>query len=289
MNTNPLISAAELAAIIDRDDVIVVDCRHQLADPAAGNRAWKEGHIPGGVHANLDHDLSDLGKQGEGRHPLPDPASFMRWLASIGWTPEKKVVTYDDAGGALAASRLWWMLRLIGHDKAQVLDGGLAAWTRNGSKLENSLWNIVASEPRERAWSSVQLVDAQSLQRGLADRSMLLIDARAEARYRGEVEPIDSVAGHVPGAVNRPFSANLDDNGLFKRSSPLRDEWLALLEDRRPDDVVHMCGSGVTACHNLLAMEHAGLHGARLYVPSWSGWISDPGRPVAKGEMPNGE
>ena len=284
MNTDALISAAALSTIVDRDDVIVVDCRHQLADADAGTRAWREGHIHGAIHANLDRDLSDLHKPGEGRHPLPDAIDFMRWLAGIGWTPEARVVAYDEAGGALAAARLWWMLRVIGHDKAQVLDGGLAAWTRNGGKLYAGAATVAANEPFERAWNANQLVNAEALRRGLADRSMLLIDARAAPRYRGEVEPIDKVAGHVPGALNRPFSANLDDQGLFKTSSRLRDEWLAIIDGRDPDDVVHMCGSGVTACHNSLAMEHAGLSGSRVYAPSWSGWISDSDRPVAKAE-----
>lgn len=283
MKTDPLISAAELAKIAERDDVIVVDCRHQLVDPDSGNRAWQQGHISGAIHANLDRDLSDLDKPGLGRHPLPDAPDFMRWLASIGWTPTKHIVAYDDAGGALAASRLWWMLRLIGHGKAQVLDGGLAAWIRAGGQLDTSVRDIVASEPQECTWATDQLVDAQSLKRTLADQSTLLIDARAEPRYRGEVEPIDKVPGHVPGALNRPFSANLGDEGLFKSSSQLREEWLAIINGRDVTSVVHMCGSGITACHNLLAMEHAGLSGSRMYAPSWSGWISDPSRPVAKG------
>ena len=284
MNSKPLISATELAAMIDANDVLIVDCRHQLADPAAGQRAWREGHIPGAVHADLDHDLADLDKPGEGRHPLPDPAAFMRWLASVGWTPATRVVAYDDAGGALAAARLWWMLRLIGADSSKVLNGGLAAWTRNRGVLDTGQPTTTGSEPLDRAWSVDQLVDAQGLQRGLSDQSLLLVDARAEARYRGDVEPIDTVAGHVPGARNRPFSANLDDWGMFKDTAQLRDEWLELIDGRRPDQVVHMCGSGVTACHNLLAMEYAGLSGSRLYATSLSGWISDPSRTVAKGD-----
>ena len=284
MNTSPLIGAAELAALLGRDDVLIVDCRHQLADPSAGKRAWQEGHIPGSIHASLDHDLSNLDKHGEGRHPLPDAAAFMRWLAGIGWTPAQHVIAYDDAGGALAAARLWWMLRLIGHGKAQVLDGGLAAWTRDGGALETSSPVVNASEAREKSWSADQLVDAPSLQLGLANGSILLVDARAEPRFRGEVEPIDKVAGHVPGARNRPFSANLDDDGMFKNAAQLRDEWLTLIDGRRPDEVVHMCGSGVTACHNLFAMEQAGLSGSRLYAPSWSGWISDPSRAIAQGD-----
>ena len=284
MNTKPLITASELAAMANHDDALIVDCRHQLADLAAGKRAWQEGHVPGAFHADLDRDLADLETRGEGRHPLPDPGDFMQWLASVGWKPSSHVVAYDDAGGALAAARLWWMLRLIGHDKAQVLDGGIAAWTRNGGKLESSTPALNASARRNRAWSADQLVDAQSLQRGLADRSIVLIDARAEPRFRGEVEPLDKVAGHVPGARNRPFGANLDDHGMFKNAGQLRDEWLVLIGSRRPVEVVHMCGSGVTACHNLLAMEHAGLSGSRLYAPSWSGWISDPSRVVAQGD-----
>lgn len=283
MNTSPLIGTAELAAVLGRDDVLVVDCRHQLADPTASKLAWQEGHIPGAVHASLDHDLSDLDKTGEGRHPLPDADSFMAWLAGIGWTPAQHVIAYDDAGGALAAARLWWMLRLIGHDKVQVLDGGLGAWMRNSGPLEASSSIINASAPLEKSWSADQLVGVQGLQRGLADGSMLLVDARAEPRFRGEIEPIDKVAGHVPGARNRPFSANLDDDGMFTDAAQLREDWLALINGRRPEEVVHMCGSGVTACHNLLAMEQAGLSGSRLYAPSWSGWISDSSRAVAQG------
>ena len=284
MSTKPLITATELTTIADHENFLIVDCRHQLADLAAGKRAWQEGHIPGAIHADLDNDLADLEKRGEGRHPLPNVAAFMQWLASVGWTPATHVVAYDDAGGALAAARLWWMLRLIGLDNVHVLNGGLAAWIRNGGALEAIKPIMIGSEPLDRAWSADQLVDAERLQAGLADQSLLVIDARAEPRFRGEVEPLDKVAGHVPGARNRPFGANLDADGTFKPAAQLRDEWLALIDGRRPDEVVHMCGSGVTACHNLLAMEHAGLAGSRLYAPSWSGWISDPSRPVAQGK-----
>ncbi len=281
---NTLIGTDELASMIGRDGVIIVDCRHELVDPAAGRIAWQDGHVPGAVHADLDHDLADLDRPDAGRHPLPDATAFTQWLGGIGWTPAHQVVAYDEAGGALAAARLWWMMRLIGHRKACVLDGGLVAWTAAGGALDSRVPNINCREPSERAWSSDELVNYEMLARGLAEDSLLLVDARAEPRFRGDIEPIDPVAGHVPGACNRPFSANLGSDGRFKDASQLREEWLAILNGRDSDDVVHMCGSGVTACHNLLAMEHAGLSGSRLFAPSWSGWIGDPDRPVAQGK-----
>jgi thiosulfate/3-mercaptopyruvate sulfurtransferase len=271
MKLSTLVDAPTLAARIRAGDVLVVDCRFELADPGRAARDHARGHIPGAVYASLDDDLSDLSKTGLGRHPLPDAAAFSATLSRWGWTPDTPVVAYDDANGALAAARLWWMLRLVGAREAAVLDGGIAAWTRAGFALDA---NVVRREP-------TRIVYTDALVEALKDARSLLVDARAAPRYRGEVEPLDKAAGHVPGAVNRPFADNLDANGRFKPAAQLRAEFAQLLGSHRPADTIHMCGSGVTACHNLLAMEQAGLAGSRIYAPSWSGWTSDPSRPVA--------
>ncbi|MGO4701576.1 sulfurtransferase [Dyella sp. 2RAB6] len=277
-----LIDAPTLAALPPRE-VLIVDCRFELAvaggDPDKGERAYREGHIPGAVYAHLDRDLSDLSRQREGlgRHPMPSEPAFSAVLSRWGWHSGLQVVAYDAAGGALAAARLWWLLRLVGIREAAVLDGGLQAWQAAGLPLEPGEVVREASQVSLRYDASRYIVD----HRALAERSQeLLIDARATPRYRGEVEPIDRVGGHVPGALNRPYSDNLDAQGRYKSAALLRGDFAALIGHTAPAQVVHMCGSGVTACHNLLAMEHAGLEGSRLYAPSWSGWVSDPARPV---------
>lgn len=278
----PLIDAAQLAALLP-GEVLIADCRFDLVDPGKGRRDFLSGHVPGAVYADLDHDLSDLSRQAEGlgRHPLPTPQAFAATLARWGWRPDLPVVCYDAAGGALAAARLWWMLRAVGAQAVAVLDGGFAAWQGAGLPLESG--EAAARLPTQVAiaFAPSAMVDHEGAARAAAAGD--LIDARAEPRYRGEVEPIDRVAGHVPGAANRPFAANLQADGRFKPRDVLRMEWLDRLGRRDPADVVHMCGSGVTAAHNLLAMEQAGLSGSRLYPPSWSGWISDAARPVATG------
>lgn len=278
-----LIDAAELAALPPRD-VLIVDCRFDLADPGKGGRDYLDGHIPGAVFASLDRDLSDLSRQagGLGRHPLPLESAFNALLSRWGWQAGMQVVSYDVGSGALAAARLWWLLRLVGVREVAVLDGGYAAWLAAGLPTESG------EPPVTRPVSHVSLhYDANQV---VVDHAALpgaasgqLLDARAALRYRGDVEPLDRVGGHVPGALNRPFADNLGSDGRFKPAAQLREEFTAVLGSTAPSDVVHMCGSGVTACHNLLAMEHAGLHDSRLYAPSWSGWISDPARPVAKG------
>lgn len=282
MTIRTLVSVAELEALRARGGVLVVDARFDLSDPGKGERDYLAGHVPGAVYAHLDRDLSDHAKQGFGRHPLPTDATLSAALARWGWRPGTDVVVYDDANGALAAARLWWLLRLAGHDRVAVLDGGLAAWRAAGLPLETG--TVV----REAASVQVVLdrgdvVWYDELEQRLAGRGTLLLDARGTARYRGEVEPIDAIAGHVPGAASRPFTDNLAVDGRFKSAEELRREFEPLLAARAPRDVVHMCGSGVTACHNLLAMEHAGLGGSRVFAPSWSGWIDDPSRPVATG------
>ncbi len=275
MNLRTLIDVQTLAGSIGASDVLVVDCRVDLADRTRGAREYAQGHIPGAVYANLEQDLSDLSKQGLGRHPLPDAAAFSAVLARWGWTPDTPVVAYDSANGALAAARLWWMLRLVGARNVGVLDGGLQAWTAAGLPLNADIPQRTPTQVAV-AFDPEQIVYTDALSKMLQNPQMLLIDARAAPRYRGEVEPIDAVAGHVPGARNRPFSDNLAADGHFKSAGELRTEFDALLGAHAPGDVVNMCGSGVTACHNLLAMEHAGLTGSRIYAPSWSGWIADP-------------
>ncbi len=277
-----LVTADRLQALLARGAVLVVDCRCDLADAGGGARAHRAGHVPGAVHADLEHDLSDLSKAGLGRHPLPDAHAFSQVLRRWGWTRDIDVVAYDAAGGALAAARLWWMLRLAGHARVAVLDGGFQAWRDGGRPLEAGDVRREVSQV-DVSFDAADVVGYDELQQRLRDRSALLVDARAAPRFRGEVEPLDPVAGHVPGAVNRPFQDNLAADGTFRSRDALRESFSALLAGRDPREVVHMCGSGVTACHNLLAMEHAGLRGSRVFAPSWSGWVDDRSRPVAIG------
>ena len=274
-----LIDAAALGHMLGRDDLLVVDCRFDLGDPQRGQREYALAHIPGAVYADLDRDLCDLWKADLGRHPLPDAEGFSEVLGRWGWTPRTQVVAYDAAGGANAAARLWWMLRVIGHGNVAVLDGGLQAWNSVAWPLSSDTVRRPCTAVEAR-FDPEEIVYTDTLQK--IQQDVLLLDARAAPRYRGEVEPIDPVAGHVPGARNRPFSENLGADGKFKAAALLREEFSKLIAPNYPRDVVHMCGSGVTACHNLLAMEHAGLAGSRLYAPSWSGWIADPTRPVER-------
>jgi thiosulfate/3-mercaptopyruvate sulfurtransferase len=277
-----LIDATALAALPPHE-VLIVDCRFGLADPGKGERDFLDAHIPGAVYASLDRDLSDLSKQGLGRHPLPDVEAFARTLSRWGWRKPQRLVAYDDAGGALAAARLWWMLDSVGVP-ASVLDSGWKAWTATGLPVEHG-----AAVPRQATsvalhFDPARVVYCEELQVLRGQPSTLVLDARGAERFRGESEPLDRAAGHVPGAHNRPFPENLDAEGRFKSPQTLRKEFEAALAGHRPEDVVHMCGSGVTACHNMLAMATAGLHGSRLFAPSWSGWVSDPARPIATGD-----
>lgn len=277
-----VIGISQLAEGIRRRGWLAVDCRFDLADTLRGAHEYSKGHIPGAVYADLNRDLSDLSKTGQGRHPLPDTADFAALLGRWGWTPEVPVVAYDAAGGALAAARLWWLMRAFGAREVAVLDGGLKAWTDAGFALSDE---TVVREPTRvtGAYDDRLMIDTSDLLGQLYSPGLCLIDARAGNRFRGEIEPIDPVAGHVPGARNRPFSENLQADGRFKPAGQLQRDFGELLGVHAPTDVVNMCGSGVTACHNLLAMEYAGLSGARLYAPSWSGWINDPSRPVVTG------
>ena len=272
-----LVSADELAA---HPEWRVFDCRHDLKNTDYGPQAYARGHIPGAVFLHLDDDLSGPKSGGNGRHPLPDAAAFARRMGECGVDAGVQVVAYDNEGG-IFASRLWWMLRWLGHEPVAVLDGGLAGWKRGKRALEEAVPTVVpcdfVARPRDVSVSTAQVLA------DLNAASMLILDARSPERFRGENETLDPVGGHIPGAVNRFYFDNLDDAGCyFKPAGELRAEFDSILDGRPPAAVVQQCGSGVTACHNLLAMEIAGLPGSRLYPGSWSEWCADPSRPVAR-------
>jgi thiosulfate/3-mercaptopyruvate sulfurtransferase len=281
MSYTTLISADALKAQLGRPDWVVIDCRFSLADTELGARNYRQGHLPNARYAHLDKDLSSAVTSQKGRHPLPDFRTLAQKLGKWGVGNQTQVVVYDDAGGAFAG-RLWWLLRYLGHDKAAVLDGGIKLWREKGYPITTSLPAVKPAVFRPYLQDSFRLT-AEQVQNRLAARSICLVDARTPERYRGEAEPIDPVAGHVKGALNRPFQANLAASGEFLPAEQLRDQFLALIGKRAPEQVVHMCGSGVTACHNLLAMEHAGLKGSKLYAGSWSEWIRNKNRPVSTG------
>jgi thiosulfate/3-mercaptopyruvate sulfurtransferase len=258
----------------------LIDCRFDLADKQRGETDYRESHIPGAHYAHLEGDLSGVVCPDSGRHPLPDWRDFSRRLARWGIAPNTQVVAYDGGSGAFAA-RLWWLLRTVGHARVAVLDGGWAAWCAAGGPVDAV--QPAAGTRRVTAVPVGGWVTTSQVEQNLRDRKFVLVDARGARRFAGLEEPIDPVAGHVPGARSFPFERNLDGNGLFLGPAGLRSRWLAFLRGCRPGDIVHMCGSGVTACHSLLAMEHAGLTGSRLYVGSWSEWVREPGRPVETG------
>ena len=276
----PLVSPAQLRALLAGAAApLVVDCSFDLADTAAGERAFEQGHLPGAIYAHLDRELAGAKTGRNGRHPLPARADWAATLARLGVTPARAVVLYDAQGGMYAA-RAWWMLLWAGHRAVSVLDGGLQAWKADGGALEmGAVAPVAAPVPYPLGESLVAAVDADALQKALG--RVTLLDARAGERYRGEVEPLDKRAGHIPGARSRFFKDNLDAQGRFKPAAELRAAFAAF--GAAPAQVVHQCGSGVTACHNLLAMEVAGLPGSALYPGSWSEWSSDPARPVAVG------
>lgn len=274
-----LCSAESLQRRLENAQLLIVDCRFDLADPDAGAAEYRNSHVPGAVYAHLDEQLSDHRQTGLGRHPLPTAEMFSATLSAWGVRPEVHVVCLDQGSSAMAA-RLWWLLRCSGHAEASVLDGGMAAWSRLGLPVTTELPTRQWSQCELR-FDTRQVVDFAEVEVARVAADRLLIDARAAERFVGKEEPIDPVAGHVPGAVNRPFQKNLDASGRFKAADQLHAEFSTLLAGRDPRRAIHMCGSGVTACHNLFAMEQAGLGGSRLFAASWSGWISDPRRPVA--------
>jgi thiosulfate/3-mercaptopyruvate sulfurtransferase len=275
--TSALISTAELEKNLPH--LRVFDCRHDLAKPDWGEQEYRQSHIPGSLFAHLERDLSGKKTGRNGRHPLPEPGQFEKWLETTGLSPKDQVVCYDAGNGSMAA-RLWWMLRWIGHDKVAVLDGGFAQWVKEGRPTTIDVplftpFNYPIKLRKDMA------VDVGTVQKSLGRE--FLLDARAPARYRGEQEPIDPVAGRIPGAKNRFNTDNLSAAGTFKSPAELKKEFGAVLGAKKPSEVIHYCGSGVSACHNLLAMEIAGLKGGRLYAGSWSEWSADPGRPQERG------
>jgi thiosulfate/3-mercaptopyruvate sulfurtransferase len=288
-DVSPLVEVEALCARLGDPSLRIIDARFDLADANAGCRAFAASRIPGAVYAHLDEDLSDHGKPAcEGRHPLPDAGRFAETLARWRITPSTPVVVYDAGSGAMAAARAWWLLRWMGHADVRVLDGGFAAWTGASAPLETSRVEAAASTEAARVpltgsdgWrpGSAPTIDANAVAARTA--AVALVDARAGERFRGEVEPLDPKAGHIPGAISRPFVENLDA-GRFKSPSRLQSEWRALLAPGRSPWL--SCGSGVSACHNALALVHAGWPMPSLFAPSWSGWVSDDSRPVATGQ-----
>lgn len=292
-----LISAEQLMALAAKADsrLMIFDCSFDLADVAAGHHAYEHCHVPGAVYADLDTDLSDEGTLDEhgrvipagdaasgGRHPLPSPERFATWLSSVGFANDMQAVVYDRNGGVYCG-RLWWMLKWVGHEAVAVLDGGLKAWQAAGGtvtdrrEVEHFQTNFTAEAV------DASLVTVDGVLKHLGQPAQTIVDARAPARFRGEVEPIDAAAGHIPGALNRPFTENFGADGKFKPAEQLREEFETLLAGRDPKSVVHQCGSGVSANPNLIAMELAGFGRTRLFAGSWSEWSSDPSRPVEKG------
>lgn len=280
MSYTTVVDVATLKAHLDDPQWLVVDVRHQLADTGYGERAYAEGHVPGAVFLHCDRDLSGPLNGRNGRHPLPEAQGLARRLGEIGIGATTQVVVYDDAQGMIAG-RLWWLLRWLGHDAVALLDGGLPAWLAAGETLTDVVPTLqpaaFVAAPRDCQ------VDANWVMERLETPQLHLVDARAPDRFKGDNEFTDPVAGHIPGAVNRFFKDNLQADGRFKPAAQLRAEWLALLAGAEPDEIVHQCGSGVSAGLNLVAMEIAGLPGSRLYPGSWSEWCADPGRPVATG------
>lgn len=283
-----LIQAEELRGRLARPGCLVFDVRHDLADHGAGRRSYEAGHVPGALYLDPETQLSGPRTGRNGRHPLPERTEFAALMRSQGLTARTQVVVYD-AGNGMFAARLWWMLRWLGHESVALLDGGWAAWLAAGGEAETGWRDPALSEAQAIQGTvlsgkpSMPLVDARAVMANLDERRFTVLDARAADRFSGAAETLDPVGGHIPGALNRPFHDNIGPDGRFKPPARLREEFEALLGDRLDHGVVHQCGSGITACHNLLAMELAGLRGSALYPGSWSEWCSEPTRPVAQG------
>ena len=308
MTFTTLVDVAELGKLLKEHprELVLLDCRFDLANPEAGRQAYTDGHIPGARYADLNRNLAAPINAQSGRHPLPASDGMVGFFTSQGIAANTQVVAYDDANGSFAA-RAWWLLRWLGHARAAVLDGGYRAWVAAGGAIEAGQASVAghatdteltgarpgnisslsdaASNPAT-APLQAQPVTSSDVLEALKDARRLLVDARAHERFTGDVEPIDPVAGHVPGAVNHPFSRNLDLDNHFLPAAELRRRWRETLDGTDPRDTILMCGSGVTACHNALAMEIAGLSGATVYAGSWSEWIRDPEHPVARGAAP---
>ena len=275
---HPLVDVSTLLGEYNNPDWLVVDVRHQLADPSAGERAYGESHLPGAAFLHLDRDLSGPMNGRNGRHPLPDPVQLAECFGRLGITPATQVVVYDDAGGMMAG-RLWWLLRWLGHDRVALLDGGLPAWLEAGNPLNQEVRPRKAvrfeAQPRPQLRVEVSAVLAN-----LERPEFVVLDARSPDRFMGENETMDPVGGHIPGARNHFLKNNLGPDGRMKSVAELRAGFTAIMGNTPPEQVVHQCGSGVSACLNMIAMAHAGLHGSRLYAGSWSEWCADPTRPM---------
>jgi thiosulfate/3-mercaptopyruvate sulfurtransferase len=277
-----LITAPQLAERLAVGDAVVFDCRFDLQHVMAGRDSWLAAHVPGAVYAHTDHDLSGPVTSGSGRHPLPAPGEFAEFVARSGWRKGMTAVAYDGHGGAFAA-RLWWLMRFFGLGETLLLDGGIRAWMEAALPMETGDAGMHRQVSETPVPALEMVLDTGSVAAALADDDICLIDARAADRFVGLAEPIDSVAGHVPGARNHPYTCNLDSEQRFRTPRELESAFRRLTAGYAPEQCVHMCGSGVTACHNIFAMELAGLKGSRLYAGSWSEWIRERSRPVATG------
>lgn len=278
MGVRGLVSADELEILMSEGGTVLFDCRFDLMHPQQGRNSWLAAHIPGALYAHLDENLSGRVTDSSGRHPLPYTRSFASFLSRSGWEPGMNVVAYDAHGGAYA-SRLWWLMKYYGHPAA-ILAGGISAWMTLQKPLQSGEVSAERKPLPSLHSDPDQVLSVAEVQSGLADQKIMLLDARDADRFQGQNETIDPVAGHVPGARNRPFKDNLDGQGRFKSQPELRSGFAQATRGFDNESVVHMCGSGVTACHNMFAMELAGLEGSRLYAGSWSEWIRDPLRPV---------
>jgi len=284
MKSEILVSAVQLSDLIAAGDGLVVDCRFDLTRTGKGRIDWLAGHIPGAFYAHLDDDLAAPVGSHTGRHPLPETERFAEFLAASGWSSDKLLVAYDDGPNAISA-RLWWMMRYYGK-RAALLDGGLRSWVDAGLRLESGEPIVVAAPVESLTADPDMAVSTEIIAQQLGSPDTVILDARAPERFAGEIEPLDVRAGHIPGALNRAFSENLEASGRFRDAGELRKVFENLLAGKDATQVVHSCGSGVTACHNLFAMELAGLKNSLLYPGSWSQWITDPERPVAMGRKP---
>jgi len=279
MKFTTLVSPDQLAQHLHDPQWVIFDCRFALTRPEYGRQAYAKAHIPGARYAHLNEDLSGPITPASGRHPLPDPGLLAGKLALWGVDQTKQVVVYDDSFGSMAV-RLWWLLRWLGHEAVALLDGGFPAWQKQGRELSAEIPVFRPSE-FHCAHDDSLWVDSNAVLEAL-QKERRVVDARPEERFLGLIEPLDKVAGHIPGSLNSPFEDNLDMRGNFLKPGELRAQYESLLRGAHPGEAIHMCGSGVTACHNLLALEIAGLPGGKLYVGSWSEWITDPSRPIVE-------
>lgn len=282
MKFTTLVSTEQLAQHLDDPNWIIFDCRFTLTDGEAGRKAYRAGHVPGARYAHLDDDLSAPVTSTTGRHPLPDPVLLAEKLGRWGVDGTKQVVVYDDSFGSMAV-RMWWLLRWLGHDAVALLDGGLPRWMRQKFPTSTEPPVIVPAQFVPQLRDSL-CADVAEVDRARQDSTRLVVDARPEERFSGMREPLDKIAGHIPGSVNWTFEENIAMDGTYLPADELREAYLNLLNGIPPEQVIHSCGSGVTASHNILAMEIAGLPSGKLYPGSWSEWITDPARPVATGD-----